>query len=478
MTQPFTEAQAGDRRWTWIAYAYALLVAGVLGYFLVGLVIQVSDSFGNLLAIQEPTLGQVLRDQLSQRGYLRPLLWGQIKAIYELSAGDYFLWFRGIHVLQVAALIGLCVAVMRPRSALDAALVPLALAVVVGAHTFAPMVREAFPINSFLTIAITCVATMALAQRPHPRWYVDAFAIALLAGSILTVESGVLVWVVAVVAYVVGMRGISRNAVIAMTLCVAAYMLIRMLVLNVGSPSLAERASGFGFSILEPADLIRRFGGRAWVFYAYNVMSSIATVLFAEPKGGVWRFAWELTTGTVHPWTLVSVMSSIAATMMIGWFVWSRRAAIRRWRLDEADRLVIVFAGILLANAAISFPYTKNVIMSPSGVFLGLAVYAASRAWLQTIAQRHAAITMVVFAVLTCGWAFRVAGNHYNLRWTAAEQRAEWVTVDSWLDRQHIALPTADARALHDALRRDALVNHPTPFQPSTRWMAWFDIDW
>ena len=114
----------------------------------------------------------------------------------------------------------------------------------------------------------------------------------------------------------------------------------------------------------------------------------------------------------------------------------------------------------------------------PLRVFLGLAVYAASRAWLQTIPQRDAAITVVLFAVLTCGWAFRVAGIHYNLRWTAAEQRAEWVTVDSWLDRQHIAVRTADARALHDALRRDALVNHPTPFQPSPRWMRWFDIDW
>jgi len=31
---------------------------------------------------------------------------------------------------------------------------------------------------------------------------------------------------------------------------------------------------------------------------------------------------------------------------------------------------------------------------------------------------------------------------------------------------------------LHDTLRRDALVNHPTPFQPSTRWRNWFDIDW
>ncbi len=467
-----------ERRWEVVAYGYGLLVTAVLGYFLVGLTIQVSDSFGNLLAVQEPTLGQVLRDQLSQRGYLRPLLWGQIKAIYELSGGDYFLWFRGIHVLQVAALIALCVHVMRPRDVLDAALVPLSLAVVVGAHTFMPLVREAFPINSFLTIAIACVAALALAQRAQPRWYVDAFAVALLAGSILTVESGVLVWVVSVAAYVVGMRGVSRTALITMTVAVVAYMLIRMLVLDVGSPSLSERASGFGFSTLEPADLVRRFEGRAWVFYLYNIVSSIATVLFAEPKGGVWRFVWELTTGTLHPWTVVSVMSSTAATMLIAWFVWSRRAAIRRWQLDEADRLVIVFAGVLLANAVISFPYTKNVIMSPSGVFLGLAVYAASRAWLQAMPQRYAAITVVLFTVLTCGWAFRVAGNHYNLRRSAAEQRAEWVTVDSWLDRQHIALRSADARALHDALRRDALVNHPTPFQPSTRWRNWFDIDW
>ena len=467
-----------ERRWEVVAYGYGLLVTAVLGYFLIGLTIQVSDSFGNLLAVQEPTLGQVLRDQLSQRGYLRPLLWGQIKAVYEMSGGDYFLWFRGIHVLQVAALIGLCVSVMRPRNALDAALVPLALAVVVGAHTFVPLVREAFPINSFLTIAIACVATLALAQRPRPRWYLDAFAFALLAGSILTVESGMLVWIVSVAAYLVGLRGVSRKAIIAMTVFVAAYVVVRMLVLDVGSPSLAERASGFGFSTLEPADLIRRFEGRAGVFYVYNVVSSIATVLFAEPKGGVWRFTWELTVGTVHPWTLVSVASSTMATVLIGWFLWNRRAAIRRWRLDEADRLVIVFVLVLLANAVISFPYTKNVIMSPSGVFLGLAVYAASRAWLQATRQHHGAITVVLFAALTCGWAFRVAGNHYNLRWTAAEQRAEWVTVDSWLDRQRIALRTADARRLHDALRRDALVNHPTPFQPSRRWTAWFDIDW
>lgn len=461
-----------------IAHGYGLLVVAVLGYFLVGLTIQVSDSFGNLLAIQEPTFGQVLRDQLWQRSYLRPLLWGQIKAVYELSGGDYFLWFRGIHVLQIAALVALCVHVMRPRTALDAALVPLALAVIVGAHTFVPMVREAFPINSFLTIAITCVGAVALAGRTQPRWYGDVCAVALLIGSVLTVESGVLVWVVAVAAYVSGMRGVSRAAVLTMTLCVVVYMLIRVMVLDVGSPSLTERASGFGFSILEPSDLARRFEGRAWIFYVYNVVSSIATVLFAEPKGGVWRFVWELTTGTVHPWTIVSVMSSTAATILVGWFVWSRLDAIRAWRLEAHDRIVLIFAVVLFVNAFVSYPYTKNVIMGPAGVFLGLAVYAAARAWLQVAPRRRVALTVVLFTVLTCGWAFRVAGNHYNLRRTAAEKRAEWVSVDRWLERQQIALRTNDARALRDALRRDALVNHPTPLQPSTQWARWFDIDW
>jgi hypothetical protein len=71
-----------------------------------------------------------------------------------------------------------------------------------------------------------------------------------------------------------------------------------------------------------------------------------------------------------------------------------------------------------------------------------------------------------------------MAGNHYNLRRTAAEQRAEWVSVDSWLERQRISLDDPEARALRDTLRRDAVWTHPTPFQPSVRWAQWFDIDW
>ncbi len=467
-----------QRRWTSVAQAYGLLVSAVLSYFLLGLVIQVSDSFGNLLAVQMPTLGELVRDQLSQRAYLRPLLWAQIKVVYDWSGGDYYAWFRGIHVAQVCALVALCVRLMRPAAVLDAALVPLSLAVLVGAHTFVPMLREANPLNFYLFIALACVAVANLAFQARSRWYTDALAIALFAAAVLTVESGILVWVVCVSAYVLGARGLSRSAVVAMTVCLVSYLAIRMLVLDVGSPALTERAAGFGFRPLEPAELTARFAGREWTFYLYNVVSSFATVLFAEPKGGVWRFVFEVSTRSVHPWTIVSVLSSTAATGLVAWFLWTRRACIRVWSFDHDDRIVGVFVAVLAANAVISFPYTKNVIMSPAGVFFALAVFSASRHWFVHAAARRRVATVMLFAVLTGGWAYRVAGNHYNLRWTAAEQRAMWVTVDTWLERQRISLARPEAHELRDALRADALRNHPTPYQPASAWMRWFDIDW
>jgi len=463
--------------WAWLAHGYGLLTACLLGYFLLGLTVQVSDSFGNLLAVQGQSLGGLLTEQLSQRAYLRPLLWAQVKIVYELSGGHYYLWFRGLHVAQVVLLVALCVRLMRPRTLQDLALVPLALAVLIGSHTFAPMVREAFPINSFLTVAICAIATASLALRPSPRWDVDVLAVLLFVGAVLTVESGVLVWVVCVVAYALGMRGVSRRAVFAMTACLAVYVVVRTAVLEVGAPSLTERASGFGYGILSPAELAERFGRSPWLFYAYNVMSSVLTVLFSEPKGGAFRFSHEIVTANLHPWSVVSVASSTAATILLSWFSWTRRARWQSWTFDHDDRLVLLFLAVLGANAALSFPYTKNVIMSPAGVFLALAVFAASRSWFRQTRPTLAA-TVALFGVLTCGWAFRSAGVHYNLRRTAAVERTEWAGVDAWLVRQHIPVVTAEALSLRDTLRQDALWRHVTPPQPTAAWTRWFDIDY
>ncbi len=480
------EAAPEDGRWRWLAQAYGLLVSAVLGYFLLGLTVQVSDSFGNLLAVQRPSLLEILSDQFSQRAYLRPLLWAQIKVVYELAGGQYYLWFRGIQVAQVFLLVALTVRLMRPANARDVALVPLGLAVLIGSHTFVPLLREAFPINSFLTVAICCVAAANLALREAPRWYLDALTVVLLVGAVLTVESGLLVWVVCVVAYAVGMRGVSRAGVLTMTACVAVYMVARVVVLDIGTPALSERASGFGFGILGPSELSQRFSQSPWLFYVYNVVVSVLTVLFSEPKGGSFRFTYELVTGNVHPWSVASVLSSTLATLLLAWFVWTRRSRLRAWELDHDDRMVLLFLAVLAANAAISFPYTKNVIMSPAGVFLAVAVYGAARRWLSTWPSiwpsrpdsMRLLVSMALLAMLACGWAFRSAGVHYNLRRTAAVARTEWTRVDDWLERQQIALNGAEALALRDALQHDAVVQHPTPYQPTAPWTRWFDLDY
>jgi hypothetical protein len=459
------------------AYHYGLLVSVALGYYLFGLVVQVSDSFGNLLAVQEQTLGALLESQFTQRGYLRPFLWAQIKIVYELADGHYYLWFRGIHVVQVAVLIVLCIRLMRPVTQVDAALVPLALAALVGSHTFAPTVREAFPINTFLTILICGAAAANMSLAAFSRWWRDAAAILLFAFAALTVESGLLVWVVCVAAWMVGARGVSRGALIAMTGCLLGYLVLRFWVLGVGAPGLAERSAVIGFTPLEPSELEARFASNPWPFYAYNVVSSVLTVLFAEPVGGGWSFVYQLTVGDLHPWTVVSVLSSSASTVLIAWFLWARRSRLRTWSFEHDDRVVLLFLAVLAANAVISYPYTKNAIMSPAGMFFAVALFAAARHLLREDSGRRLAMSAALVALLAGGWAYRTAGLHYNLRYTAEEQRAEWVHVDGWLELQRMTLAGERARALRDALRADAVWNHPSPPQPPPAWTRWFMVE-
>ncbi|HVZ77293.1 MAG TPA: hypothetical protein VG818_04870 [Gemmatimonadaceae bacterium] len=469
---------SGPTRWTAASYVYALVVAAVLAYFLYGLTVQVSDSFVNLLEIQHETLWQAMRDQGIAHGYLRPLLWGQFKIVYSLSGGHYYLWFRTIQVVQVLVLILLCVGIMRPATRLDAALVPGALAVLVGSHTFAPAVREAFPINSFLTVMIGCAAAAAVSLQPRARWWTDAFVILLLVGAALSVESGLLIWVVCVAAWIVGGRGLSRIALALMTLLVLAYLLYRFGAAGaVGGPGLNERASGFGFHVLEPKELVARFGAHPAWFYLYNVVASCLTVLLAEPKAGVYGFTYQVTTGQLQVWTVVSVVSSAAATGTVGWYLWMRRSALRAWQLDRDLRVVLVFAALLAANAVVSYPYTKNIIMSPAGVLFAPAVFVAARAVLAGAAPRRHALAMALVLVLNAGWAFLTIGTHYNLRYTAREQRNTWARIDWWLELQEMKLDNPDAVALRNTLQRDAVFDHPTPPEPTGHWTQWFGIE-
>src|SRR5687767_3032302 len=78
------------------AYAVALLAALGLAHFLLGLPIQVSDSFGNMQQLSA-SWGELIEVQFTRRAFLRPFLWAELKLVYELSDGNYTPWFRWTH---------------------------------------------------------------------------------------------------------------------------------------------------------------------------------------------------------------------------------------------------------------------------------------------------------------------------------------------------------------------------------------------
>ena len=448
------------------AYLIAVAASLVLGHFLLGLPIQVSDSFGHLLQLTKPWQALVA-ERFAQEGFLRPAMWIEMKAVYELAGGNYTPWFRGTHVVQVVALAGLFVALVRPRTWRDVACLPLALAVLFGLHTFVGTVAEAFPINTYMTMLLLCVTAAVVALRPHA-WWSDAAAIVLFVVAALTVETGLLVWVIVAGAAVLGARGVSHRGVGVLTVLLGAYMVTRFVLLDVGLPGLVERSSGFGFRVLDPPELIARFGDNPWPFYAYNVMASMFSVLFSEPSGGVFWLTRRFVSGSVPPFMIVNVIASLGIVVLLGAF------AAARWRLwvarrfEDDDRLVLLFALVLAANAAIGYPYTKDVIMSPAGVFLAAATFGAAR-WLvadtspATIAGVRAIAMVAAVAIVSSAWSFRVMGLHTRLRQAAVVERLDWAYVESDVAAGRVPADAGQERRLLNMLRDDALVHRPAP---------------
>jgi hypothetical protein len=165
--------------------------------------------------------------------------------------------------------------------------------------------------------------------------------------------------------------------------------------------------------------------------------------------------------GEIIPRDFIAVLSSTSATVLIAVFAASRLTAWRRDGLDSPARWLLVALAVIGANAAISFPYTKTVIMSPAGVFYALAAglafsWALSRVGSQPRAA-HALVALVL-AAIAAGWTLRFVGLHYRLREKAFITRNEWTEViigQGQADIDPVAYP--EAAALIERLRRDAL---------------------
>jgi hypothetical protein len=414
-----------------------------------------------MLRLDTPWL-ELLRSEFTARGYLRPLLFAELKVVYDLSGGNYFAWFRGVHVAQVLALVLFFLALVRPRTGRDLVLVPLGFAVLVGMHTFRGTVTEAFPVNTFMTVLLCCLAAAVIALGDR-RWWTDTAAVVVFVVAALTVETGLLVWVILTGAALVGARAVSRPALVLVSLLFAGYFALRFALFDVGAPDLGERAAGFGFARLEAADLVARFGDNPLPFYAYNVAASASSVLFAEPRAGVFTLTQAMVEGRAAPGLLINVVASLLATAVIAAFAWQRRTRWMAWSFDHDDRLVLLCMMMIAANATISYPYTKDVIMSPAGAFYAVATVAAARQIRWPASAGAALATSAAAIVLVTCWSVRAVGTHLQLRESAFDVRSEWADADSWFAQQDEESRLAGQRPLKGVLQREAVYGHRVP---------------
>lgn len=439
-------------------FAVAAVFACAIGYDLWRIPIQVSDSLMEILDAQRsPSAVASFTGSAGSAAYVRPLRIAQIKLVFDAAQGNYRLAYRGFHVLLLLALFWLFTRALQIGSAADLAAAIFALTVLTGLHTFAGFVREAFPINHFLEIAVLCAAALNLACS-RGGWAVDLAAALLFVIAVLTLESGLLVWVVIAAAWLAGLRGVSMRGLAATTALLGVYFAVRFVYLDAGVPSLAERSSGFLLERLEPDELQARFGTAPLIFYGYNVAASVLSVLVSEPRDGVFAGVQAWMAGDVPPRVYAAIASSLATTALILWW------AVGRWRRSGApesvERLPLVAGAVLLASAALSFAYTKDEIMAVAGMFYAFGAYVAVRAAVARVASSRRAVvvtaSMLLF-VLASAWALRSISVHHVLQRQAFRVRNDWAQLT---DRVRAAggWPSDPASAaLVEQLRNDAI---------------------
>ena len=363
------------------------------------------------------------------------------------------------------------------------AVAPLALTVFLGIHTFLGTVKEIYPTNHFLQMAVLAMLALNLTQSKGgllvdlALWLTFAFAA-------LTLESGLLVWVVIVAAWITGMPGVSRRSVAGATLLLAGYAVVRFGIFSTGLPTIEERSTGYLLGTLSPEQVRERFGENLTFFHLYNVVSSALSVLLSEPRSGVWAFVRAIRGDQVAPRHFIQIGASLFATgLMVAYVVSRLRSGVRRPQ-TLADRHTVIFALILAANASMSYVYTKDEIMSMAGAFYALPVFGAAVYFLRQWPRRRRswAATAAVCALFIAGssaWAIRAAGVHHVLRSQAFVQRNDWTRLEREWQRDGNWERYAASEPLIRSLRHQAISTRVVNPYFEPRWMERvFDINY
>lgn len=403
------------------------------------------DLYEVLYAADSHSWRSTLRGAFSAGVEYRPAFTIAVKFFYQLAG--LHLWFYKLLILtEFAAILGLFVCILRPTTNDRAKAAILAVTCVAGLHS-SRILFTFVPINQHAASILLVLLTIGLALNARPV-FLSWLIVPLTLMATLLSEFGLVIPPVVTALWWARARGTNRRSLLGCWAAFGIYAAIRFGLGNQSELGLTHGDTGLGFAIVDPKYIENVFEHAPLLFWIYNVIANVLTVLASEPRQGVYEFVYSLLRGTASPWQWMHIVSSVCTTL----FIWIR---IRRRDFSLRDRqLVWLGLALLVFGGGLGAAYTRDRIALAVGLGYGVLLYVCAADVLEhPPGQRatRASLSALLIAVFTV-WALRDAELWFQIADTAWERHLEWT--DRFEDLGGYKKPQT---ALLEELKRQAL---------------------
>ena len=422
---PETEVRRA-RLWTAVALGVSLPFVIVLCITLWLAPYPITDSIGHFEDVERRPAASFL---LPSSSYYRPLFYLTLSGIWNNapSIDAALTAIRFFHIVPIALLVLLLIRQARPRTPIDAAAAMLAVAVLIGSPGFRDNLE--LPLSYTIVGMPIVLGVWMLVERERRAWH-GAAIVALALTAIGFKEQGLVIVPLVIAAWWLGSPGVTRGTAAALAVLAAGYVLFRLTYHETGLP-MFEQDVGFLYSRMSPEDAEARFGSFPLSIYAYSAASTIANVLFAEPTEGIFRITRAFAGGSLEPWHVVHLSSSVLLTGVIVWWGLQalRRGPDRTWSPDA--RLFLAMVVVLAATGALSFNYSRDRLGGMAVPLYALAAFHAVRAAsVRAVAAPRLASAAIalVLVLIAAEWQLRMMYTTETAQYRAVNIEREWTT--------------------------------------------------
>jgi hypothetical protein len=414
--------------WLPIAWTAGCLAVSGLTFFTISW--PYVDVHNNLREATTWSWGQYVHYAFSRGVEYRPLLTLALKATYQ-AVGLHLGVYQALVLVQFAAVLALLMWLFQPIGLRRGVAAVVALSCLVGLHT-SHVLFLFVPLNAYSGALVLQLAAMALAFHPRTRGF-DWIFLPLTLVALFLLESSLMILPLLVVLWWRGAPGASIRGVASAVMAFVIYAAARVWLGTPVSLAASYVGTGLGFSDATPERLRNLFEHAPWLFWIYNVVASLLTVLFSEPRAGTYRFIASLLRGETALWQWVHVLSSLLTTLVIV------VSFVRFPPISERDRLLRTCGLLfLILGSFLGFLYTRDRIGLSAGVGYAMLLFVAVATMLERVdpveAGRDAVgpagvgpyVPIAVTAMLVAAWTVRVAETDVYLRDTAWDFHLEW----------------------------------------------------